>query len=202
MRSSNCFLNVPYDMQFEKLFLAYLAGLAALGLTPRTALEIPGGKRRLDRILDLIRDCPYSIHDLSRTEVDRKPPRTPRFNMPFEVGLAVAIAHSRNGKDQNWFLFAGSIDKLKKSLSDLDGTDVYPHHRKIADVFRQLNNAFHRKGVSVRLMRRIYADLRDHRQTILKETGAYNIFEAGAFTKLVVLSKISLEKHVQRLIDI
>jgi hypothetical protein len=46
------------------LFLAYIAGLATLGLSPRTTLEIPGGERRLDRILDLIRRCPFSVHDL------------------------------------------------------------------------------------------------------------------------------------------
>ena len=67
-----------------------MAGLSALGLFPRATLEIPGGERRLDRIFDLIQTCASSLHDLSRVELDQKRPITPRFNMPFELGLAVA----------------------------------------------------------------------------------------------------------------
>lgn len=88
----SAFLNIPYDRDFEDLYLAYIAGVAAFGLSPRAALEFPGGARRLDRILDVIRECEYSFHDLSRVEVDATPPATPRFNMPFELGLTVACA--------------------------------------------------------------------------------------------------------------
>ena len=55
-------------------------------------LGIPGGERHLDRILWPIQSCRYSIHDLSRVQLDRAAPRTPRFNMPFELGLSVAWA--------------------------------------------------------------------------------------------------------------
>jgi hypothetical protein len=57
--STCCFLNIPYDKNFERLFLAYVAGISALGLTPRATLEIPGGVRRLDRILQLIESCRF-----------------------------------------------------------------------------------------------------------------------------------------------
>jgi hypothetical protein len=67
-----------------------MAGLTAYGITPRATLEIPGGARRIDRIIELIRSCRYSFHDLSRVEIDFASPPTPRFNMPFELGLAVA----------------------------------------------------------------------------------------------------------------
>ena len=86
------FVNIPYDEGFRRLYLAYIIGLTQLGLEPRATLGIPGGERRLDRILALIQSCRYSIHDLSRVQLDRNPPRTPRFNMPFELGLAVTWA--------------------------------------------------------------------------------------------------------------
>ena len=60
------FLNIPYDVGFGRLYLAYITGLIHIGLTPRATIEIPGGQNRLDKILDLIRSCRYSIHDLSR----------------------------------------------------------------------------------------------------------------------------------------
>jgi hypothetical protein len=88
------FLNIPYDRAFRNLYLAYIVGIYQFELKPRVTLGIPGGARRLDRILDLIQSCPISIHDLSRVEMDRSAPATPRFNMPFELGLAVASPNS------------------------------------------------------------------------------------------------------------
>src|SRR5580700_220876 len=83
------FLNIPYDPQFARLYLAYITALSAIGFLPRATLGI-AGNRRLDRIARLIESCAYSVHDLSRVQLDRKAPRTPRFNMPFELGIAVA----------------------------------------------------------------------------------------------------------------
>ena len=68
------FLNIPYDDRFRCLYLAYITGLTQLGLEPRATLGIPGGERRLDRIQALMESCPYSIHDLSRVQLDRNPP--------------------------------------------------------------------------------------------------------------------------------
>src|SRR6204780_4070075 len=90
-KAPSVFLNVPYDAAFENLLLAYIAAISAYGFSPRATLEIPFGQRRLDRILTLILQSQYSIHDLSRVQLDRKTPTTPRFNMPFELGLTVAL---------------------------------------------------------------------------------------------------------------
>jgi hypothetical protein len=89
---ADVFLNVPCDKHFQKPCLAYISGISAFGLVPRATLEIPANTRRLDRVLKLIRGCQYSVHDLSRVELDAKRPPTPRFNMPFEQGLCVAWA--------------------------------------------------------------------------------------------------------------
>ena len=43
----------------------------------------------MDRIFKLIEACRYSFHDLSLVKLDRKRPTTPRFNMPFELGLVI-----------------------------------------------------------------------------------------------------------------
>jgi hypothetical protein len=49
--AGSVFLNIPYDADFENLFLAYISAISAFGFTPRATLEIPFGQRRLDRIL-------------------------------------------------------------------------------------------------------------------------------------------------------
>jgi hypothetical protein len=79
--------------------------------------------RRLDRILELISACGYSFHDLSRVQ---RSGGAPRFNMPFEVGLAVATARWRPVNHQ-WFLFEATPFRVQRTLSDLGGTDPYIH---------------------------------------------------------------------------
>ncbi len=92
-RQKSVFLNLPYDARFRSLFLAYVAGTSAFGLIPRATLEIPGSARRLDRILALMESCQYSIHDMSRVQLDRRPPPTPRFNMPKSPSFEDSVAH-------------------------------------------------------------------------------------------------------------
>jgi len=49
----------------------------------------------------------------------------PRFNMPFEVGLAVATARWRPA--HQWFLLEARPYRVQQTLSDLGGTDAYIH---------------------------------------------------------------------------
>ena len=156
-RATSVFLNVPYDARFENLLLAYISGITAFGFTPRATLEIPFGQRRLDRILNLIGGCKYSVHDLSRVQVDRNAPRTPRFNMPFEVGLTIALERAAY-PDHSWIVCETVRYRMNKSLSDLDGTDAYIHEGKIVGVFRELGNAFvgTARQPTVREMAQIY----------------------------------------------
>src|SRR5260370_36746802 len=98
-------LNIPYDKKFERLFLAYIAGISAYGMVPRATLEITDSSRRLEKILKLERSCTYSVHDLSRVQLDPDKPRVPRFNMPFELGLCVADANRKYNQKPNWFVF-------------------------------------------------------------------------------------------------
>ena len=103
-RQESAFLNIPYDRRYENLYLAFIAGLCAFGLTPRATIEIPSTKRRLERIIELIQGSEYSFHDLSRVQLDRNSPATPRFNMPFELGLAVDWARGAE-PGHEWFVF-------------------------------------------------------------------------------------------------
>lgn len=154
------FLNVPYDRKFEPLYLAFIAGICGFGLAPHAVLEIPGSERRLDRIFKLMRACRYSFHDISRVELDRKRPPTPRFNMPFELGLAVAWTEIGDRRHQ-WIVFESRDHRQQKSLSDLNGTEVYVHGGKPIGIFRSLTNALERSRhrPNVRELQAIHRDL-------------------------------------------
>ncbi len=190
---NSAFLNVPYDDGYEDLYLAFLAGLTAFGLTARTTLEIPGGERRLDRIFELIAACRYSFHDLSRVERDPAPPPTPRFNMPFELGLAVAWQGMSRRREHTWFVFESVNHRLQKSLSDLDGTDPYIHDGTVDGLFRELSNALvrSRRQPSVRRMSTIYQVIRSDAPKIKRDAGAKSLFEARVFKELVVLARLA-----------
>jgi len=179
------FLNIPYDDRFRRLYLAYISGLIHLDLDPHATIEIPGGKNRLDKILDLIVSCRYSIHDLSRVELDRNPPFTaPRFNMPFELGLAVAST-KLGSRPHDWFVFETVHRRISKSLSDLSGTDPNIHHGTVEGVMRELCNSFERKSpggrVSVAEMLKTYRAVSRLAPEILRKTRARSLFEASVF---------------------
>jgi hypothetical protein len=184
------FLNIPYDSSFTNLYLAYIAGASSFGLMPRASLEIPGGERRLDRILALIRSCAFSLHDLSRVELDRRPPRTPRFNMPFELGLAVSWQKMKR-PNHTWFVFEAMPRRAEKSLSDISGTDVYIHNGNARGVFTQLCNAFVRlrSQPTPQDMERIYRRLTDLLPELQDQTGASSPFEARVFQDLVLAAR-------------
>lgn len=183
------FLNIPYDSGFENLFLAYIAAISAFGFTPRATLEIPFGQRRLDRILMLIRQSKYSVHDLSRVQLDRNSPRTPRFNMPFELGLTVALEKSAH-PEHEWVVCESVLRRINKSLSDLDGTDAYIHGGNIRGVFREMGNAFvgTERQPTVTEMMQVYRVLRAQLKDILRQAGAEDTFNARVFKALCVLA--------------
>ena len=193
------FLNLPYDDRFAELFLAYVAGVSAFGLVPRATLEIPGGERRLSRIWDLIRGSRYSIYDMSRVELDLVPPATPRFNMPFELGLAVAYQQSVNknrNKQHTWFVFEGVNRRLQKSLSDLNGTEVYIHDGTAEGVFRELAQAFvtARWQPSVAQIRIVHGRLRAEMPRLLEDAGSATPFQARVFRDCSVFANAVAEE--------
>lgn len=192
---SSVFLNIPYDPRYEDIYLAYIAAISAFGLVPRAAIEIPGGQRRLDRIVDLIRSCRYSVHDLSLVQLCGPAPKTPRFNMPFELGLAVAWEKTPDSR-HDWFVCEEIAYRLDKSLSDLKGTDPYVHGCKIMGLFGQLCNAFVRSGrqPTVAQMKTIHATLKEHLPDLLRNSGADSAFEARVFQDLCILASAAADK--------
>ena len=186
-RFKSAFLNIPYDSSYDELFLAYIAGLAAFGIRPRATLELTDAVRRLDRIFELITSCRYSFHDLSMVHLDRSAPETPRFNMPFELGVvvgwqqAVPSAHT-------WFVFESAPYRIQKSLSDLNGTDPFIYGGSPEGLLREIRNALARQThqPTADQMHWIFRTLRDASVSLRKKAGARSFFEARAFADLAL----------------
>lgn len=194
--TDSVFVNIPYDEKFRNLYVAYVVGLMYLGFEPHATLGISGGTPRLDKIFAEIKKCSFSIHDLSRVEVDRNPPcSTPRFNMPFELGLAVAWSKQAEGKGHKWFVFESRPYRIQKSLSDLNGSDPNIHDGTVKGVLRELNNAFVRthNRPSVPEMFQAYRLVARRLNAIVAEAGAKSLFEASAFQSLCFAAKAASE---------
>jgi hypothetical protein len=176
---SHVFINVPFDLEYEPLFLALLAALVGRGLVPRSVLEIPPSRDRLTRLLNLIEECGLSIHDLSRVTLSTKGLRVPRFNMPFEAGLAVAIA--RHARHHEWRLLEARPYRLQQSLSDLNGFDPVIHEGRPEGMLNAVANLFPRLDVDEDRVHEVYEKLTHFRRQRIKG----ELYTPRAFAQLV-----------------
>ena len=81
------FVNCPFDSDYLPLLRPLLFTILYLRFTPRIASErSDSGESRIDKICSLIRECRYSVHDLSRLRAGEIG-EISRMNMPFELGI-------------------------------------------------------------------------------------------------------------------
>jgi len=106
--------------------------------------------------------------------------------MPFEAGLAVAMAHWRPA--HQWFLFEAKPYRVQRTLSDLSGTDAYIHGEGSRGLLIALTDALVRatKQPTVDELARIHRFLRDRSSEIRRSYGT--LFGARAFRDLVVIA--------------
>jgi hypothetical protein len=137
----NVFINCPFDEPYGPLFNAIVFTVHDVGFRPRCALEVSNaGQSRLNKILGIISDCKYSIHDLSRTELDATS-GLPRFNMPLELGLDLGCKRFGNSlqKEKVGLILDIESYRYQKFMSDISGQDIYAHggdDKKVVEIVR------------------------------------------------------------------
>jgi len=143
----------------------------------------------LDKIYALMTSCGYSFHDLSRVELDNRKPRTPRFNMPFELGLLLGWQKTRRTA-HTWFVLESVKYRLHKSLSDLDGTDPLLHNGTPVGILRILGDVFQKSRFqpTIAHMEAIYRDMARASPIVMKAARSSSLFEPRVFRQLVVLA--------------
>jgi len=124
----NVFINCPFDDEYTPLFEAIVFTIQACGFHPLCARSrLNSSDVRLHKILEIIGDCRYSIHDLSRTELDRTS-ALPRFNMPLELGIDLGCRAYGSGYEQKSFLiFDRDRFRFQAYVSDIAGQDIAHH---------------------------------------------------------------------------
>lgn len=126
---TNVFINCPFDDQYlNTLLKPMLFVLVKYGLTPRLALEDSDSSQfRLEKIVELIKESKYSIHDLSNIKSNGR--NYCRMNMPFELGIDYGIKiNSRTQLAEKKFLILeGKLHSYNKAISDIKGFDIKHH---------------------------------------------------------------------------
>src|ERR1700674_5069055 len=75
------------------------------------------------------------------------------------LNLASQWPWTRTNRQHRWLVFESVERRLAKSMSDLDGTDPYPHDGTMRGVMREVCNAFVRPNQpTVPQMMKMYRD--------------------------------------------
>lgn len=144
MSELDVFINCPFDEEYKPLFEAIHFTISASGYLPRCALEEEDGlDLRLAKLCRIVGDCPRSIHDLSRTELNAED--LPRFNMPFELGLTMGakIFGGAKHKDKKALVMVAEPYRMPSYLSDLGGNDPSAHGRRVDRVIVLVRRFLH-----------------------------------------------------------
>lgn len=121
------FINCPFDEDFKDMLYAIVFTVYRCGLKPRSALEEDNAlNNRLVKIENLIAECRFGIHDISRTESNNS---LPRFNMPFELGIFFGAKKFGDSDQQNKVALILEREKYlyQQYISDLNGVDTKAH---------------------------------------------------------------------------
>ena len=123
MKYNAIFINCPFDNGYLPLLRALLFVARFYGLEIKIASsELDSKSNRLARIIALMKESKYSVHDLSKMRSVQEGEYY-RMNMPFELGLDYGIG----GDEKVFLIFENEPYKLKIALSDINGWDVRPH---------------------------------------------------------------------------
>ncbi len=140
--AASVFINCPFDAAYQPLFDRLVFTVARAGFTPRCALEIDDGAgTRIDKILDLIENCPLAVHDISRTEPDAAT-GLPRFNMPFELGLFLGARRFGDARQRakRCLVLDREPYRYRAFLSDIAGQDIHAHAGEPGKLVREVRN--------------------------------------------------------------
>ena len=124
----NVFINCPFDELYQPLFRAILFTIQQCDFAARCALEEDStGDIRIQKIIKIIDECRYGIHDISKADLDEHS-QLARFNMPLELGIFIGAHQFAPPKSYNrqkkYIVIDTERYRYQKFISDLGGQDI------------------------------------------------------------------------------
>ena len=140
--ADDVFVNCPFDDAYEPIFRALIFAIYACGFRPRTARELDdAGQARIEKLYNLISECRFGIHDISRTELDAVS-TLPRFNMPLELGIFLGAKRYGGTPQRAKRLLVLDVEQFRyqRFISDLAGVDIHAHNGNPDRALRETRN--------------------------------------------------------------
>lgn len=140
--TDNVFINCPFDATYKPLFDAIVFAVHDCGFIAHCALEEEDTSQvRIDKIYNIIADCCYGIHDISRTELDEIS-SLPRFNMPLELGIFLGAKKFgvQEQKRKNCLVLDREPYRYQQFISDIAGQDIQVHSNSPELVIKVVRN--------------------------------------------------------------
>ena len=140
--TDNVFINCPFDPAYKPLFDAMVFTVHDCGFIARCALEEEDASQvRIDKIYNIIADCCYGIHDISRIELDETS-GFPRFNMPLELGIFLGAKQFgvADQKEKKCLVLDKERYRYQQFISDIAGQDIQAHSNDVETIVRVVRN--------------------------------------------------------------
>jgi len=182
------FVNFPFHERNERLFCGFVAALVCVGLPPRIVAKMPAADPQR-QIYELLKPVQVQLHEMSYVQRDLHQQsgfRVPRFNMPYELGMA-SSASKHNGHE--FFVFERKKYRLLVSLSDLS-VDPHIHHGTAEGAILAILDVFGRRGspATPQLIKKVFTRLyREYRE--IRRTHGW-IFRSYCFQECVYLATV------------
>jgi hypothetical protein len=128
----NVFVNCPFDSDYLSLLRPLLFTVIDLGFAPKIALELPdSGRPRFDRIIALVQQSKFAIHDLSRLQASKEGELF-RLNMPFELGIDIGCRLFKKGQwaGKRCLILEAEKYRYQAAVSDLSNSDIETHENR------------------------------------------------------------------------
>lgn len=138
---NNVFINCPFDKEYSPLLRALSFTLLYLELEPNLSQTLSSSSIRINQIKNHIKNCKFSIHDLSRSKPLQQDD-LPRFNMPFELGIDIGAAEygGKKLKSKKTLILETEKYHYQKVLSDIAGQDIASHEDDPATLSKKVRN--------------------------------------------------------------
>lgn len=136
------FVNCPFDKRYAPIFNGIVFAIFDSGFVARSSLETSDSSRnRAEIIMDIIQECKFGVHDLSRVQLDTKT-RLPRFNMPLELGMFLGAKRfgGQKQKSKSCLILDAEPHRYKISCSDISGQDIKVHKNDIDKAIKMVRN--------------------------------------------------------------
>jgi hypothetical protein len=187
----NVFVNCPFDDKYFDLLQTLVFTVCYYGFIPRISLESSdSGQPRLEKIVQLIIESKYSIHDLSRLQ-SKSANEYYRLNMPFELGIDYGLRKfNQEYADKRSLILESEKYDYMKAISDINGFDIKNHNNIPVQLIQCLRSWFSEtvKVSNLNASEKVYSDFIDFNKwqfqmKMLKYQTAHNSTESEKFAK-------------------